>query len=598
MITFLQREKRDDKKFCLSGAAILLLATSLSVNAAPSGDKTKNLEIAASVIVIGNDPTNRFKSAKDEYLKKLSAGGKACFLLNRRDYQEALDALERCPNKDSGSGEYVRAMCLEGLDKHKESVAAFERAKAKIGSGFHPSAVFYLQFATPYFRLGDYENCLKYLELARKNEVKPLIPGPGGQSPFSIAVSRRSLVAQEKKGQAKEAFDKYVAIFGKVQGQLHLNEPITASPEVVAKAKAWLAKNKAPAETHPVDQAKFYLTTGKAQIAVGDLNAAKAALAKASDMTIPDLVVKDRRFGTMWLDAENITGSSKKNGPVPPSGMAVSHNALVQLKDQASVLLVRLYLKEKNYAEACKYLRRTFAVDPADSFLSYFNVIHFKEVPDLVTSDDLGVHSAEVEERLEQAPLLVLGVHSDKKSVLKAVIPMLKHPLLDKARQQVEQLQYAECLKSLDQYLAIYRNAKPATTKTQMEAEVYFEYAQVFRVSLLKISAAFASNRRDVALSVGRDLQGKRASEVMWESVSNKLEGKNLPLSDYDSAMQKKYPTLIDWGYYASGVRLMKFGDYKAAANEFAKIGASKTKDATLHAYAVAMKKFCEKQKS
>ena len=569
----------------------------LSALQSRAADNQKNLEILAHAIVLGSDPGDKIKGARGEYLKKLSAGGKACFLVNRRDYQEALSMLETCPAKDSGSGEYVRAMCLEGLEKHKESVAAFERARAKIGSTFNPSAVFYLQFATPYYRLGDYDNSLKYLELARTKETKPLIPLPKAESALSFAVARRSLVVQEKKGQAKESFDKYVAIFGSAQGQLHLNDPITASPEVVARAKAWLAKNKAPADAHPVEQAKFYLTTGKAYIAAGDLNAAKAALAKASEMIIPDLVIHDKRVGDVSLAGDRFGAPSKDKKPDVKDNMVVSHNALVKINDQASVLLVRLYVKEKNYAEACKYLRKTFANDPAENFLMSCNVIHFKDVPELVTQQDLALHSNEVEQRLEHFPLVVMGLQSDIKAIIKAIKPMIEHPLLAKARKQIEQLQYADCLKSLDEYLAIYNNERPATTKTQAEADMVMRGQQIFRISILKMSVAFAANRRDVALSLGRNLEGDNALRLRWKSVIAKLEGSKEPLSAFDIQMQKDYPTLIDWGNYAAGIRFMKLGDHKAAAAEFAKIAPGKGKDSTLHVYAVAMKKFCDKQK-
>ncbi len=120
----------------VAGFAMTEKANSVQLESLP-------LEEAAYYRVIGGaNPAG--KNWKAEYIKKLSPGGKAYFLACRRDYKEALLALEKVPKRDTGSYFYVKAFCLEGLGRHAEALKFFDTAKAKINDDFNPGFRFYL----------------------------------------------------------------------------------------------------------------------------------------------------------------------------------------------------------------------------------------------------------------------------------------------------------------------------------------------------------------------------------------------------------------------------------------------------------------------
>lgn len=115
-----------------------------------------------------------YKGAKLEYMQKLSPGGRIFFLTNRKDFAEALAALEKFPKKGTGSALYVKAVCLDGLKKHSEAVKCFADAESKIDLVFHPGPKFFLQYATALFHAKQYSRSSTYLDIAEKMSLRPI----------------------------------------------------------------------------------------------------------------------------------------------------------------------------------------------------------------------------------------------------------------------------------------------------------------------------------------------------------------------------------------------------------------------------------------
>ena len=320
---------------------------------------------------------------KNEYLKKLSPGGKAYFLACRHDYKEALWALEKVPKRNTGSYYYVKAFCLEGLGKHAEAARNYDLARSKIGASFSPGFRFYLECATAYMRNGEEKKAQENLDIAGpeseeygKYEAYPRF--------VRMEIKKRKVAVVELKGRYKEAFEKYLQDFNHVSDQFHLKESLEGDTESKARARSWLSVHAPPPPGNPATQeAVYYLTAGKANMVLGNIAEAKKALEKA------------------------IHASLLQNAPVAP--IRRRHEDVLMLRqigDQAKSVLVKIYYKEQNYRKCCEYMRTLFKTEVMESIDTIYNTIAMHDVAELVTDKDVDLHDRMMMFKLDKGDLV------------------------------------------------------------------------------------------------------------------------------------------------------------------------------------------------
>ncbi len=335
---------------------------------------TKSEEGLAYSTVIGKA---QFTDFKNKYMQKLSPGGKIYFLACRKDYNEALKLLEKFPKRDTGSGLYLRAKCLDGQGKRLDAIANYSKAKEKIGKDFNPGFRFYLHYSTSQAAAGQDVEALKNLKIAvQKSDDADKYAST--KSYVARSVFSRLSYLQEKRGKYKEAFENYLSMFGEAQAQFHLDEPIEVDGNIKSRAGKWLAEHPTPpAAKDPLALCKYLTTVAKAHLAMGDEKKAKDSLSKAIEL-------KDPAIGD--------TPRELTDDPFSP---------LAKARDVASSLLIRLDIKAQDYKSACKHIRATFVTDPAKDDQKLLTCISMRDISELVTQHDRNLHSVTAEERLD-----------------------------------------------------------------------------------------------------------------------------------------------------------------------------------------------------
>lgn len=350
----------------------------------PSQNPSKNPQAGSNAKVPRTSDT-AMRDYKSEYMKKLSPGGKVYFLACRRDYKEALALLARIPKNNTGSHLYVKAFCLEGLDRHAEALKCYRAAKAamrpgQVGSssgssyGFCPGFRFYFQSANAAINAGSVKECMEDLDVI---EEKSLQRSPNSNYPRYVRaeVKKRKIVMVEKKGNHKEAFEKYLALFSENGDQFKLSQPLTGDAQSKVRAAAWLQANqKRPKNASAEMLGVYLLTAGKANLSMGNISAATTLLTEAAAVEMPPL---------QW--------SSGGDDP----------RVLRSIKDEARKLLVKIYFKQKNYPVCCRYIREIFNDEPFEAMKTRYNTISMYDVPQLVTEQDMREHDEHIEADLD-----------------------------------------------------------------------------------------------------------------------------------------------------------------------------------------------------
>lgn len=350
------------------------------IAAVGAGSKTSAANAAG-----GNSKTTangqRMRDYKSEYMKRLSPGGKVYFLACRRDYKEALALLAKLPKNNTGSALYVKAFCLEGLDRHAEALKCYRAAKAamRVGSagsayGFNPGFRFYFQSAAAAINAGAEKDCMEDLDVI---EEKSLQRSPNSNYPRYVRaeIKKRRICMVEKKGLYKEAFEKYLALFSETGDQFKLNQPLTGDAQSKARAAAWLQANPKRPQGAAAEKLGIYLVTaGKANLTMGNIGAATTILTESAAIQMPHL---------LWTSG----------GDDP--------RVLRMIKDESRKLLVKIYFKQKNYPVCCRYIREIFNDEPFEAMKTRYNTISMYDVPQLVTEQDMKEHDELLEADLD-----------------------------------------------------------------------------------------------------------------------------------------------------------------------------------------------------
>jgi hypothetical protein len=511
---------------------------------------------------------------KSEYMKQLSPGGKVYFLACRHDYAEALEALKKLPKTDTGSALYVKAFCLVNLGKNKEAAAAFAAAKSKIGKDFNPGFRFYLQSSRAALLTGDDKGSLKDLKSARakasENALDTAIPGR-----LSPLLDRRTIYVYEYKGKYKEAFEGYLSMFNIRGDQFNLQGPIAADPVTRKKAAAWLKNNSLPPkDSSDVETAKFFLTQGKAYLAVGNINAAKTSLDKASEVCTRDLPL---------ISSQRVVAAEK--------------GKLRGLNDQARIILVKLCYLDKNYQKGCYYLRRLFAKDPKNEVEQVGNIITMTDVPQLVQEKDMKLHTREFENVLDNHELVA---YSPNAWQVAQTYSFSNDPTLLKASAYINAGRFSECYDTLEKFIAENSQKMQGEWSFRQASRKFAFQAQFEHVArLLRIPVGIAAERSERGLSLA--FNPDYPASAQWLAIEDVLLGKKMrdPKNASSGANQLSAKEFDDCCHFAAAARAMDKKDFKAAVKEFARIGAPQPKDVSLvPSFARALKKWCEQQKN
>ncbi len=520
----------------------------------------------ASVAIFLIGKSERFERIKREYMSRLSPGGKALLLANRRDYALAIEQLKKCPRADSASADYVRAFCLEGLGRHKESIAAYQKAAAKVDLTFNPSSMFYLHFAIPYFESGDYKNSLKYINIAVKKAREENRGKTNGRTSVLFVAQRLIPVIEERTGQYRKALDSYTEIFGKEQ--FHFDKPIKSTNTQQSGAKEWLGTKKLPEKTTEQNAYAYYLKSAKSYLSLGNFNAARVVLLKAVALEKTPLTVSDKRFGDLKVQVDFLG----KGVSIAPSSVAKprpetsEHN-----KDMVNVCMANVYLHEKNYAECCKWIRRMLKIPPWHVHQIFAHVIRMRDVAQLVTQQDVDVHSEDLEVRMESSPLLQLAPLKSKE-IEQAYDKSVASPLLDKAGRLAEQGRFRECMSFMDAVIREKKNLPPPETLVEYQARYQLGSVALYSVELLRIGVAYAAESKDAVLSFANFGRMDNKSRRIWQPVEDQLLGRPARIGEVDEETRTVFPRMIAYENFAAGVHSLKDGNYKDAAKSFAKV--------------------------
>ncbi|MBA3857654.1 MAG: hypothetical protein C0507_12165 [Cyanobacteria bacterium PR.3.49] len=510
------------------------------------------------------------------YLDRLSPGGRAYFFANKHEFALALQELDKLPDKTSGSVLYTKAFCLAGLGKDAEAAKVFEQAKAKIGKDFNPGFRFYLQLSTNAFETGNLKQYAIDTALTRK-KVQEVNEDQRDKSVVLTMLDKRDVASIEKSGDYKLAFDKYVVMFNKRSDQLHLNDPIEADAATKTKAAAWLKKNTQPPEkATPEVEAKFYLTQGKAFLATGDKAAAKKSFEKVLALKAPNELGLPTR------------GSSDEIG-----------SSFGKVKDQAKVILVRLYNNEKNYQQACIVLRQLFIYDPFTELDYWYNMIPMADVPELVTKKDKDLHDVKVEKFLDHSlPTIVVAKPMDMKNAY----DYRKDPLLMKARSQVDAGNFAACYETLGTYLRT--NMEPggiSSSVADITKRSMFFRNFAFSMRLYNLAVGIAAGRNVGHLTLRMSTTNKMMDEF-WLAVEEVLQGRKntaTVMKEMKMGNVEHLSALERYCHFATAVRAMNLKEYKLAVKEFDSIKQPPAAAGVvqfLPNYTAALKKWCQQQ--
>lgn len=543
---------------------------------------------AISIFLIGK--STRFEKIQREYMSRLSPGGKALFLANRRDYAEAMKQLEKCPRCGSQSADYIRAFCLEGLGRHREAIAAYRRAESKVDVLFNPSAMFYLHSAIPFFEIGDYKTCTKYLDTAFQ-KVRIENKGRTNKIASVLFISQRlKPVMLEKSGKYKEALAAYADLFG--SENYHIDKPFIASAGSTARAKEWLAANKTP----PADDQKaaytYFVECGVSNFVLGNDSAAETALLKAISLEKPPITVSDRRFGNQKIHLDWL---GRGVAIAPAAVVSANREAPVRWKDRLTDTLTNVYVRQKKYAEGCKIIRRRLMIEPWNVFQIFGHVIRMRDVRQVVTQQDVDVHSEDLEMRLESSPLLQLAPTGGKE-IERAFEKDMGGPLFDKASGLAQQGRFKECLPVMDALIREKRNLPAPESVAEFHARYQFGSLHLYAVELLRIGVAFAAGSKDAVLSFGNFGRTDSKSRRIWQPVEDSLLGRPAKIGEVDIETRSVFPRILTYEQFAAGVHLMKVGNLKEAAAAFGKVYTCpvKQQDHAFSTFAKALKKYCE----
>ncbi|MBC7996961.1 MAG: hypothetical protein IAF58_03400 [Leptolyngbya sp.] len=562
--------------------AVLCLSTLFLPASFASEDKNPNFEEErnAYIIIDGKRRPKNFPDTLESYTRKLSLGGKIYFYANRRDYSRALELLNVLPNSQSGSALYVKAFCFDGLGKSADAVKLFEQANAKVGSSFKPGLKFFLQWSTAQYHAGDFVGSLKNIALAERMYVKSGARDSDRRGTVPWTMLRRKACIAEKQKKFEEAFNQYLSFFGAAKSQFHLYELLVAEPQIAARAKKWLTEHPAaPTTKEPAVLAKYSLTKGKAYIALGDFSKAKAELEKLDTYKI------NKNFDSDSIGART---PSSKNSKVRENTM-VSINPLTKTKDEALVLLLRMYFPEKNFEKCCILIRGTFFTDPMDSFAHYFSALAMTDVPELVSTKDVSLHSKELEKRLDFGPYKVFVFDPDLKLMKQLVVKFRNDPLLAKALGEAQKRLYNQSYQTLEQYSNKYANADNSSLE-DAEVTLAFRMHERYKYDLIQKSLALAAHRRDFVLPFSND---RRVGASIWTCVESHLLGTPSPVTEEQKVSVEKMPSFRYWCHFADAVNSMYKRNFKKAAQEFLSAGNQKSGDSDLSAYSKILENFC-----
>lgn len=320
---------------------------------------------------------NKNTAAKTNFMAKLSPGGKIYFLTCRQDYSEALKLLDAFAKRDTGSGLYVRAKCLDGMHRRLEAISAYTKARAKISKNFNPGSRFNLHFSAAQAAAGQDIEAIKNLKIAIDKSPTSDQFSTSRSAVVSSAL-KRLFYLEEKKGKYQSAFEHYLSLNGTDKSQFTLNEPITADGAIKAKAMRWLKEHSVPPKANdPLARCKYFTTAAKAHLASGNIAMAKDCLVAALELREPSVA------------------------NLPAELTAEPTSPFRQAKEAAGNLLITLDLKDKDYKSACKHIRATFVTDPAREDQMMLVCLSMKDVAELVTPRDRALHSTVAEERLD-----------------------------------------------------------------------------------------------------------------------------------------------------------------------------------------------------
>ncbi len=527
-------------------------------------------------------------TAKAAYLKKLSPGGRIFFLANRLDFQEALNGLNSFPKRDSASALYVKAFCLTGLNKPVEAVQAFKAAERKIDNFFNPGAKFYLQYATAHYFSGNYSDALKYLALAEeKSKSKKGGAKEHAFQTIAYSVPKRRGMIKEKQGQYKEAFDEYLTYFPKKNRQFHLSEPIVANAEIAGRAKKWLSENPAAPNGDATKQAKFYLTQGKAYLAVADMERATESLKKAANNQEIDISLNT----------------------------LIGIRSFSAVRDDANTLLVRIFYLQKNLKESCAAIRAIFIKDPAEEFKTQFVSLAMRDVAQIIGQSDFEAHDAQLESKLDTMASSRLEFSGRGTTV--ETIDTVDEKLLKSAQLDMQSKNYKSAYSMLKEFHR--SNADSETTvghKTLIVRHIAYREKYDRKVQMLKIAAGVAAGITALELDLNagmnkssfvhgipvafleRDLRsgGSTGPYEFWEAINDVLHGRDIQKRKDIKNLEKR-AAFAPWCHFARGVKTMYEKDYKTAASEFNAIKDAASTDKDLSIYSRVLKEECEKRR-
>lgn len=561
--------------------ALVCLSTlfASSAHALEANNAISNEERYAYLTFEGKRPANipdTFKS----YTSKLSVGGKVYFYANRREFAKALGLLKTIPDQNSGSALYVKAFCLDGLGQSAESVKIFALASAKIDSVFRPGPKFFLQYANAQLHSGDISGCFKNLKKAENSSVQNEMLQEKEDSLISWTIERRLACIKEKQKNFRGAFFDYLSFFKTRKSQFHLDEPLKTDAQISLRARKWLADhNSGPVTTSVSEQAKYLLTRGKAFIAISDFAKAKVELEK--------LVALDPGSD---LDPDRIGARAPRGGDAElPHGGLVSTNPLTKAKDEARVLLIRIYYPEKNFERCCVLIRGTFFMEPMESFSHYSMGIAMADVPQLVTKQDVALHDKNNEGLFDRADLKRKVYRMDIAKVRNSIAQFTNDPLLANARKQAESGNFNKSYEIIEQYLSKYETADNITIE-DAEGRLFFRMHQYYRYALIQKGLALAAHRRDFILSFKND---KRFNGPIWANIETHLLGDAAPLSADDKKITDKMTSFIYWSALADGINCMYRKDNRAALKHFKVSADVKSGDKDLIAYSKVLGNYC-----
>lgn len=313
---------------------------------------------------------------RERFKNKLSPGGKIYFLACSGNFAEALKLLDKLPQRDTGSGLYLRAVCLDGMQKHLDAVASFSKAKAKVGKTFNPGFRFYLHNSTAQIAIGQRAEAAKNLKEVAEKSSDAL---KYSSTKFLVAnsVVKRLYYLMELDGKFKEAFDGYLDLYGNAKNQMQIEEPQAIDDSIKARAAKWLREHPTTPPGDKVQVCKYLTTKAKAQLAVKETEKAKSTLLEAVKLRIPTNA--DMTF-------EFLNGQ---------------YSALTKAREVAGSILLSLDVKINDYKAACKHCRAMFLTDPANEMKESLTCVSMKDIAEVLTPNDAKLHSEQTERQLD-----------------------------------------------------------------------------------------------------------------------------------------------------------------------------------------------------